>query len=306
LLPSGAGQREIRERRKRQAHRLVRCARTDHRGRPQGARVFAVRANARHHPRGDRTPGVAAFPPHGRHRRSRPARPGFSAKSGGSRVSHFAARGRLWAQPHRRELRCALRPVVESRRRKSGHRSDPPHRPDQSRHRLPAAGQGEHRGKDPEAAARIHPNNIRYVIRALEINIAGNEPKVDKKAEPLYEVFSIGIEWSRETLYERINGRVDELVHRGLVNEVKTLLMQGFDEKIPAMSSIGYQEIIQYIRGNCTLEEAVEEIKKNTRNYAKRQLTWFRHYKDVHWLNGEELEAHLSAQKQPSSQTINS
>jgi len=160
--------------------------------------------------------------------------------------------------------------------------------------------------KDPEAAARIHPNNIRYVIRALEINIAGNEPKVDKKAEPLYEVFSIGIEWSRETLYERINGRVDELVHRGLVNEVKTLLMQGFDEKIPAMSSIGYQEIIQYIRGNCTLEEAVEEIKKNTRNYAKRQLTWFRHYKDVHWLNGEELEAHLSAQKQPSSQTINS
>ncbi len=155
--------------------------------------------------------------------------------------------------------------------------------------------------KDPEAAARIHPNNVRYVIRALEINIAGNTPKVDEKAEPLFEVFSVGIEWPRETLYERINGRVDELVHRGLVNEVKTLLMKGFDEKIPAMSSIGYQEIINYVRGNCTLEEAVEEIKKNTRNYAKRQLTWFRHYQDVHWLKGEDIEAFLQAQKQPTA-----
>jgi len=141
--------------------------------------------------------------------------------------------------------------------------------------------------KDPDAAARIHPNNVRYVIRALEINIAGNGPKVDEKAEPMYEVFSIGLEWPREVLYERINGRVDELVNRGLVNEVKTLLMRGFDEKIPAMTSIGYQEIIAYIKGNCTLEEAVEEIKKNTRNYAKRQLTWFRHYSDVHWIKSE-------------------
>jgi tRNA dimethylallyltransferase len=85
--------------------------------------------------------------------------------------------------------------------------------------------------KDPEAAARIHPNNVRYVIRALEINIAGNTQKVDEKAEPMYEIFSIGIDWPRETLYERINIRVDELVHRGLVNEVKTLLMRGYDEK---------------------------------------------------------------------------
>lgn len=153
--------------------------------------------------------------------------------------------------------------------------------------------------KDPEAAARIHPNNVRYVIRALEINIAGNTPKVDEKAEPLFEVFSIGIDWPRETLYERINGRVDELVQRGLLNEVKTLLMKGFDEKIPAMTSIGYQELINYIRGYCTLEEAVEEIKKNTRNYAKRQLTWFRHYKDVHWIKGEELEVFLQAEKPP-------
>ena len=131
------------------------------------------------------------------------------------------------------------------------------------------------------AAERIHPNNTRYVIRALEINIAGNTPKIDEKAEPLFEVFSIGIDWPREALYERINLRVDELINRGLVNEVKTLLMRGYDEKIPAMTSIGYQEIIQYIHGNCTLEVAVEEIKKNTRNYAKRQLTWFRRYQKI-------------------------
>lgn len=150
--------------------------------------------------------------------------------------------------------------------------------------------------KDPESASRIHPNNVRYVIRALEINIAGNAPKVDEKAEPMFDVFSVGIEWPREALYERINTRVDELLNRGLLNEVKTMLMRGFDEKIPAMSSIGYHELIQYIRGNCTLEVAVEEIKKNTRNYAKRQLTWFRHYDNVHWVKGEELETFLSPQ----------
>lgn len=148
--------------------------------------------------------------------------------------------------------------------------------------------------KDPSSAARIHPNNVRYVIRALEINIAGNTPKVDEKSEPLFEVFSIGITWPREVLYDRIDSRVDELISKGLLNEVKTLLMKGFDEKIPAMSSIGYQELIMYIRGKCSLEEAVEEIKKNTRNYAKRQLTWFRHYSNVHWIAGEDLEIFLN------------
>jgi len=157
--------------------------------------------------------------------------------------------------------------------------------------------------KDPEAAARIHPNNVRYVIRALEINIAGNTPKVDEKAEPLFEVFSIGIEWPREVLYDRVGIRVDELLNRGLLNEVKTLLMKGYDEKIPAMSSIGYQELIAYIRGKCTLEDAAEEIKKNTRNYAKRQLTWFRHYQNVHWIKGEDLETFLFPQ---SSQRVGS
>ena len=129
---------------------------------------------------------------------------------------------------------------------------------------------------DPEAAAKIHPNNVRYVIRALEINLAGETPKIDQKGEPMFEVFSVGIEWPREILYERINKRVDELFERGLVNEVKTLLMKGYDEKLPSMSSLGYQEVIAFLKGQCTLEEAIESVKQNTRNYAKRQLTWLR------------------------------
>ncbi len=148
--------------------------------------------------------------------------------------------------------------------------------------------------KDPAAAARIHPNNARYVIRALEINLVGNIKKQDQKGQPLFEPFIICIEWPREMLYERINNRLDELLAQGFLNEVKTLLMKGYDEKLPALSSIGYQELIDFLHGNILLREAVENIKKNTRNYAKRQLTWFRRYKDVHWLEGEELEALLA------------
>lgn len=151
--------------------------------------------------------------------------------------------------------------------------------------------------KDSQAADSIHPNNVRYVIRALEINMVANAPKMDQKGESIFHAFIIGINWPREFLYERINRRVDDQIARGLLNEVKTLLMKGYDEKLPAMSSLGYLELIQYTKGECTLEQAIENIKKNTRNYAKRQLTWFRHYQNVHWVEGEELEKLLSQQR---------
>jgi tRNA dimethylallyltransferase len=83
---------------------------------------------------------------------------------------------------------------------------------------------------------------------------------------------------------------VEELIARGLINEVKTLLMKGYPEKLSSMSSLGYPEIISYIKGEITLSEAVEEIKKNTRNYAKRQMTWFRRYRNVHWISSFEAE----------------
>lgn len=151
--------------------------------------------------------------------------------------------------------------------------------------------------KDPEAAARIHPNNVAYVVRAIEINIAGGQPKRDTKGEPDFEVFTVGIDWPREVLYDRINGRVDELIDKGLLNEVKTLLVRGYKPNIPSMASIGYQELIEFLQGNGTLEEAVDKIKQNTRNYCKRQLTWFRRYKNIQWLEGSELEEYLTKPK---------
>lgn len=140
---------------------------------------------------------------------------------------------------------------------------------------------------DPIAAKKIHPNNLRYVIRAIEINLATSKNKKDKKIKSPYEVLMIGINWPREKLYERINQRVDNQIKRGLVKEVKKLLAKKYKEDLPAMSSLGVKEIVPYIKGKMTLEEAVEILKKNTRNYAKRQMTWFRRYKKIVWLEPE-------------------
>lgn len=143
---------------------------------------------------------------------------------------------------------------------------------------------------DPEAAKRIHPNNVRYVVRAIEINLKAGRNKTDKKSKkPLYDTLMIGINWPREAIYERINLRVDNQLKRGLVNEVKKLLKKGYKETLPAMSSLGIKEIIPYVKGEKPLEECVEILKKNTRNYSKRQMTWFRRYKKILWLEGEKL-----------------
>jgi tRNA dimethylallyltransferase len=144
--------------------------------------------------------------------------------------------------------------------------------------------------KDPSMAEKIHPNNVRYVIRGLEVNEIVGSGIRERRGAPIFNVLMIGIDLDRELLYERINRRVDELVGRGLVNEVKTLLMKGYNEKLSSMSSLGYPEIIAYTKGEITLQDAAEEIKKNTRNYAKRQMTWFRRYHDVHWISGTEVD----------------
>ncbi len=157
--------------------------------------------------------------------------------------------------------------------------------------------------RDPQTAEKIHPNNVRYVIRALEINYAGGSQKQDSKGEQLFQVFSVGIEWPRELLYERINRRVEDQISKGLLNEVKTLLMKGYHEKLPAMSSLGYQELVAYLKGEKLYEEAIDDIKKNTRNYAKRQMTWFRRYSGINWISGAELEQ-LTAAGPPSGGNI--
>jgi tRNA dimethylallyltransferase len=137
---------------------------------------------------------------------------------------------------------------------------------------------------DPETAEKIHPNNTRYVIRAIEINKAIGDKKQDLKEKPIYDVLKIGITMDREKLYDRINRRVYDQIDEGLVNETKTLLQKGYSEKLPSMSSLGYPEMLKYINGELMLEEAIELLQINTRHYAKRQLTWFSKEKDIYWL----------------------
>ncbi|HPU94854.1 MAG TPA: tRNA (adenosine(37)-N6)-dimethylallyltransferase MiaA [Candidatus Gracilibacteria bacterium] len=137
---------------------------------------------------------------------------------------------------------------------------------------------------DAASAEKIHPNNVRYVVRAIEINLLGGKNKIDnKKKKSPFDIFMVGLEWPRDELYERIDMRVDRQLERGLIDEVKKLLKK-YDEDLPAMSSLGLKEIVPYIKGEKSLEECTEILKKNTRNYAKRQLTWFRRYKNINWI----------------------
>ncbi|MFA6917721.1 MAG: tRNA (adenosine(37)-N6)-dimethylallyltransferase MiaA [Candidatus Gracilibacteria bacterium] len=144
---------------------------------------------------------------------------------------------------------------------------------------------------DPAAAKKIHPNNLRYVIRAIEINMASGKTKNDKKSQSKFDVYMMGINWPRENLYERINRRVDEQFLKGLVEEVKALLKKGYREDLPAMTSLGVKEIIPHVKNKnrMTMQMAAETLKRNIRHYAKRQLTWFKKYKNVNWLTPKEF-----------------
>jgi tRNA dimethylallyltransferase len=146
---------------------------------------------------------------------------------------------------------------------------------------------------NPEAAAAIHPNNVKRVIRTLEkLRTAGGE--ADKKprqlfnGEPLYELAWIGLTLPREELYRRIDARVDAMMQAGLPDEVRRLA--GRCRGVTAFQALGYKELLQHIDGGLPLNEAVERIKQGTRNYAKRQLTWFRRERAVRWFDVSEYE----------------
>jgi tRNA dimethylallyltransferase len=145
---------------------------------------------------------------------------------------------------------------------------------------------------DPESAARIHPNNTRKVIRAIEAFELGSQVKsMDKlKKNPAYDFRLYGLNMDREWLYNRINKRVLKLIRAGLIDEVKALLDMGYDENTPAMKAIGYKELIGYVRGEKDLKSCIYEIMKNTRHYAKRQITWLRRYDDLKWIEIEKGE----------------
>ncbi|MBD3329965.1 tRNA (adenosine(37)-N6)-dimethylallyltransferase MiaA [Candidatus Peregrinibacteria bacterium] len=143
---------------------------------------------------------------------------------------------------------------------------------------------------DPGSAKKIHPNNLPYIIRAIEINKSAGHNKQDKKSKPNFDTYMLGIKWPREQLYERVNLRVDLQIKRGLIEEVQALLNKGYDLNLPAMTSLGAKELVPYIKGEMSLEEALEILKRNTRRYAKRQMTWFKRYDNVKWLEPSQVE----------------
>jgi len=142
---------------------------------------------------------------------------------------------------------------------------------------------------DPEAAERVDLNNPRRVLRALEVWILTGESfaKQQKKSAPIYDVLQIAYDLPKETLKQRIEERVGQQLDRGLVGETKSLVARKYGWNLPSMSSIGYRQIGYFLRGEMSLEQAVECLKRDTRRYAKRQLTWFKRDKRINWIKEE-------------------
>ncbi|MBQ1919101.1 MAG: tRNA (adenosine(37)-N6)-dimethylallyltransferase MiaA [Selenomonas sp.] len=148
---------------------------------------------------------------------------------------------------------------------------------------------------DPEAAERIHQNNLRRVIRALEVAHFGGEQISRQKeygeGDLCYNVYVAGLNRERQGLYERINKRVELMFAAGLEQEVQRLLKQGITREMQAMQGIGYKETAAYLAGEMSREAAVELIQKSTRHFAKRQLTWYRKMPYIHWYMADEMTA---------------
>jgi tRNA dimethylallyltransferase len=141
---------------------------------------------------------------------------------------------------------------------------------------------------DPEAATRIHPNDHHRLIRALEVYRLTRQPitsfQVRKTATALrYELVMIGLDRNRAELYRRIDLRVEKMFRDGLIDEARDLLEQGFESSLKPLQTLGYRQAISYLEGKCDLDAAISLAKRATRNYAKRQLTWFRRDSRIHW-----------------------
>ncbi len=141
---------------------------------------------------------------------------------------------------------------------------------------------------DPEAEYVVDPKNPRRVVRALEVAIATGEPFTAQrtKSEPLFDTLTLGLDPPPEVLRERIDRRVDMMLRDGFVGEVKAII-EKYGPSAPALSAIGYQEIVNHLNGIISLAEAAAAIKINTWHYAKRQMTWFRKTAAVHWVSNE-------------------
>jgi len=140
---------------------------------------------------------------------------------------------------------------------------------------------------DPETAGRLHPHDLRRVIRSLEVwHQTGRPPSTAGALNESgrYDPLFVGLAMPRERLYARIEARVDDMMRRGFLAEVTDLRARGYHDNLRSLQSVGYRELMDYLRGRHTLPEAVRLIKRNTRRLAKRQLTWFRRDDRIHWL----------------------
>ena len=143
---------------------------------------------------------------------------------------------------------------------------------------------------DSSSAKRIHVNDRKRIIRALEIYHETDEPmstyyKDFRAYNEDFHVIMVGLTMKREDLYSKINYRVDNMIDNGLIQEVENLLNMGYTENLNSLQALGYKEIISYIKGDLSIDEAIDLIKKNTRKFAKRQLTWFRRDNRIKWID---------------------
>ena len=144
---------------------------------------------------------------------------------------------------------------------------------------------------DKEAMKNISPNDKKRILRVLEIYKETGKTKTELERESRkngipydYKIFAINM--PREILYDRINRRVDIMIEKGLIDEVSSLYEKYGESMLTSMQAIGYKEVVEFLKGNCTKEEMIEKIKMETRRYAKRQLTWFRKIENIQWLDG--------------------
>lgn len=151
---------------------------------------------------------------------------------------------------------------------------------------------------DPVSAKTIHPNDRQRIIRALEVFLlTGHSIAQFQKAhnfqERPYETLKIALSRPRKELYERINNRVHEMIAAGLTEEIRGLLDSGFGPELPSMTSIGYQYVASFIEGKISIEKAIELLQRDTRRYAKRQLTWFKSDKEYQWYSPDDYDTLL-------------
>jgi len=142
---------------------------------------------------------------------------------------------------------------------------------------------------DPSSAKNIHPTQTRRLTRALEVLMVTGKPisqwHAEQSRELLFNVRQIGIRWERAELYRRINERCEGMMRDGLLDEVEALKAKGYDGKLNAMNSVGYREALRHLEGKISRDEMLDEFKRNSRRFAKRQLTWFRADERITWLD---------------------